>query len=76
MSNEMFNQTAASVTEEEYPDDYQRYFSYLMEVLERQQPETWQEALSFFIELKRMINLQDYHFLSTIHAPLRSKKKC
>ena len=76
ISNEMFNQTAASVTEEERPDDYQGYFSYLMEVLERQQPGTWQEALSFFIELKRMINFQDYHFLSTIHAALRSKKKC
>ena len=76
ISNEMFNQTAASVTEEEHPDDYQGYFSYLMEVLERQQPGTWQEALSFFIELKRMINFQDYHFLSTIHAALRSKKKC
>ena len=55
----MFNQTAASVTEEEYPEDYQEYFSYLMEVLERRQPETWQEALSLFIELKRMLNLQD-----------------
>ena len=42
ISNEMFNQTAASVTEEEHPDDYQGYFSYLMEVLERQQPGTWQ----------------------------------
>ena len=41
ISNEMFNQTAASVTEEEYPEDYQEYFSYLMEVLERRQPETW-----------------------------------
>ena len=76
ISNEMFNQTAASVTEEQYPKDYQEYFSYLMEVLERRQPGTWQEALSLFIELKRMVNLQDYHFLSTIDAPLRSKKKC
>ena len=76
LSNEMFNQTAASVTEEEYPEDYQEYFSYLMEALERRQPGTWQEALSLFIELKRMVNLQDYHFLSTIDAPLRSKKKC
>ena len=41
ISNEMFNQTAASVTEEQYPKDYQEYFSYLMEVLERRQPETW-----------------------------------
>ena len=39
--NEMFNQTAASVTEEEYPEDYKEYFSYLMEVLERRQPGTW-----------------------------------
>ena len=35
ISNEMFNQAAASVTEEEYPEDYQEYFSCLMEVLER-----------------------------------------
>ena len=48
ISNEMFNQTAASVTEEEYPEDYQEYFSYLMEVLERRKPETWQEALLLF----------------------------
>ena len=59
ISNEMFNQAAASVTEEEYPEDYQEYFSYLMDVLERRQTETWQEALSLFIELKRMLNLQD-----------------
>ena len=59
ISNEMFNQTAASVTEEEYPEDYQEYFSYLMDVLERRQTEMWQEALSLFIELKRMLNLQD-----------------
>ena len=49
ISNEMFNQTAASVTEEQYPKDYQEYFSYLMEVLERRKPETWQEALSLLI---------------------------
>ena len=47
-----------------------------MEVLERRQPELWQEALSLLIELKRMVNLQDYHFLSTVYVPLRSKKKC
>ena len=35
ISNEMFDQAAASVTGEEYPEDYQEYFSYLMEVLER-----------------------------------------
>ena len=70
ISNEMFNQNAASVTEEEYPEDYQEYFSYLMEILERRQPGTSQEALSLFIELKDMVNLKDYHFLSTIDAPL------
>ena len=47
-----------------------------MEVLERRQPEMWQEPLSLFIELKRMVNVQDYHFLSTGDVPLRSKKKC
>ena len=54
----MFNQVIASA-EEEYPEYYQEYFSYLMEVLERQQPEKWQEALLLFIQLKRMVNLQD-----------------
>ena len=32
--NEMFDQAAASATEEEYPEDYQEHFSYLMEVFE------------------------------------------
>ena len=36
----MFDQAAASVTDEEYPEDYQEYFSYLMEVFEGCQPET------------------------------------
>ena len=39
--NEMFSQSAASVTKEEYIEDYQEYFSYFMEVLERWQPGTW-----------------------------------
>ena len=55
----MFDQAVASVTDEEYPGDYQEYLSYLMDVLERRQPETWQEALSLFIQLKRMVNFQD-----------------
>ena len=55
----MFDQAAASVTEEEHPEDYQEYFRYLMEVFKRRQPETSQETLSLFIELKRMVNLQD-----------------
>ena len=59
ISNEMFDQAAVSVTDEEYPGDYQEYFSYLTDVLERRQPETWQEALSLFIQLKRMVNVQD-----------------
>ena len=59
MLNEMLDQDAASVTEEEYPEDYQEYLNYLKEVLERREPETLQEALSLFIELKRMVNLQD-----------------
>ena len=46
-----FDQAATSATDEEYPGDYQEYFSYLMDVLERRQPETWQ--------LKRMVNFQD-----------------
>ena len=33
ISNQMFDQTAASVTEEEYSEDYQEYSSYLREVL-------------------------------------------
>ena len=33
-----FDQAAASVTKEEYPD-YQKYFDYLREVLERREPE-------------------------------------
>ena len=57
--NEMFDQAAASVTEEEHPEDYQEYFRYLMEVFKRRQTETSQETLSLFIELKRMVNLQD-----------------
>ena len=57
--NEMFDQAAASATEEEYPEDYQEHFSYLMEVFEWRQPDTWQETLSLFIELKCMVNLQD-----------------
>ena len=57
--NEMFNQAVALVAEEEYTEHYQEYFSYLMEVFERRQPETWQDALSLFIELKGMVNLQD-----------------
>ena len=52
----MFDQAAASVTEEEYPEDYQEYFNYLMEIFEQRQPETWQETLSLFIELKCMVN--------------------
>ena len=32
--NEMFDQAAVSATEEEYPEDYQEHFSYLMEVFE------------------------------------------
>ena len=55
----MFDQAAASVTDEEYPGDYEEYFNYLTDVLERRQPETWQEALSLFIQLKRMVNVQD-----------------
>ena len=55
----MFNQAVALVAEEEYTEHYQEYFSYLMEVFERRQPETWQDALSLFIELKGMVNLQD-----------------
>ena len=31
----MFDQAAASVTEEEYPEGNQEHFSYLMEVFER-----------------------------------------
>ena len=57
--NEMFDQAAASATEEEYPEDYQEHFSYLMEVFEWRQPDTWQETLSLFIKLKCMVNLQD-----------------
>ena len=72
----MFVQAAASVTDEEYPEDYQEYFGYQMEFFERRQPETWQETLSLFIELKHKVNLQDQHFLSAINAPLRSKEKC
>ena len=32
--NELFDQAAVSATEEEYPEDYQEHFSYLMEVFE------------------------------------------
>ena len=32
--NEVFDQAAASDTEEEYTEDYQEHFSYLMEVFE------------------------------------------
>ena len=32
--NEMYDQAAASATEEEYPEDYQEHFSYPMEVSE------------------------------------------
>ena len=46
----MFGQAAATVTEKEYPTDYQEYFSYLSADLELQKPETWQEALLLFIE--------------------------
>ena len=38
--NEMFDLAAVSATEEEYPEDYQEYFSYLMEVSERRESET------------------------------------
>ena len=31
--DEMFDQSAPSITEEEYPEDYQEYFSYLMQTL-------------------------------------------
>ena len=55
----MFDQAAASVIDGEYSGDYQEYFSYLTDVFERRQPETWQEALSLFIQLKRMVNIQD-----------------
>ena len=50
--NEMFDQAAASATEEEYPEDYQKLFSYLMEVFEWRQIDTLQETLLLFIELK------------------------
>ena len=50
--NEMFDQAAASATEEEYPADYQKLFSYLIKVFEWRQIDTLQETLLLFIELK------------------------
>ena len=79
----MFDQAAASVTDGENSGDYQEYFSYLTDVLERRQLDdnlttTWDVARGIIVvhTIKTHGKYPRLTLFSTIDAPWTSKKKC